>query len=116
MRLLRPEELPSGFSYPDDFMRIVEHGLVDLEPWWILAGDEARTRARGLSERFPQRTLVPFARRQDNDDVACFEMDGAYGPVVIIHDFATPGWEQHASHDSAYGWLQRAIAEFAEFD
>ncbi len=113
-QLLSAAELPEGFHYPHQFLRTVELGLVDLEPWWILHGDLLRERQVGLRTRYPARTLVPFARRQDNDDVACFDVDT--GKLVIVHDFAAPGWEQRAEFDDFYGWLRQAIDEFVEFD
>jgi hypothetical protein len=64
---LLTENLPEGFSYPSEFLRIVDLGLVDLEPWWIFDGDLLKIRYEGLRKRFPDRSLVPFARRQDNE-------------------------------------------------
>jgi hypothetical protein len=112
--LLIAAELPEGFRYPHAFLRTVELGLVNLEPWWVLHGDLLRARQAGVRTRYPTRTLVPFARRQDNDDVACFDVDT--GTVVIVHDFADPGWEQRAAFNDFYGWLRHAIDEFVEFD
>jgi hypothetical protein len=112
--LLSAAELPEGFAYPHQFRRTVELGLVDLEPWCMLQGDLLRARQAGLRTRYPARTFVPFARRQDNDDVACFDMDS--GKVVIVHDFAAPGWEQRAAFDDFYGWLRRAFDDFVAFD
>lgn len=37
--------------------------------------------------------VIPFARRDDNDDIACFEV-GKGKSVQIIHDFASEGFEQ----------------------
>lgn len=69
--LLKGSDLPQNFGYPRLFVRVAEQGLLDLEPWHVLVGDELRRRAAGLAKRCPDRTLVPFASRQDNDDVAC---------------------------------------------
>jgi hypothetical protein len=112
--LLSAAELPEEFRYPHQFLRAVERGLVDLEPWWMLDGDLLRTRQAGLRTRYPNRTFVPFAWRQDNDDVACFDADT--GTVVIVHDFAAPGWEQLVEFDDFYGWLRQAIDDFVAFD
>lgn len=113
-QLLSAAELPERFCYPHQFLRTVELGLVDLEPWQILHGDLLRARQAGLRTRYPVRTLVSFARRQDNDDVACFDVDR--GKVVIVHDFAAPGWEQRAEFDDFYGWLRHAVDDFVEYD
>jgi hypothetical protein len=34
--LLHDAELPGGFAYPSLIVRIVDLGLTNLEPWWIL--------------------------------------------------------------------------------
>lgn len=36
-------------------------------------GDQVVSRMDGLKKRYPNRILVPFDRRIDNDDLACFE-------------------------------------------
>src|SRR5688500_8899490 len=104
LRLLSDAELPEGFSYPGEFLRAVRLGLVNLEPWTIVDGEHLRRRFAGLRERYPTRTLVPFAERQDNDDVACWDAD--HGGVTIVHDFASPGWEQRWRVAGFHEWLR----------
>lgn len=113
MELLTVSDLPRGFSYPTSFVRVVELGLIDIEPWRILGGDELRGLMYGLAERYPERELVPFARRQDNDDVACWA-ESTSG-VVVIHDFASPGSEQRENYENFHGWLRRAIEDLIEW-
>jgi hypothetical protein len=112
--LLTAAELPDGFAYPAEFLRVVELGLMDLEPWYIFEGDDLRLRVAGLRKRYA-RSLVPFARRQDNDDIAVWDLDAA-GTVAIVHDFASPGWEQRARLGSFRDWLHRAIDDLIEFE
>lgn len=114
--LLTTEELPVGFWYPPSFARIVELGLTNLEPWHILEGAELRERRSGLKRRFPSRDLVPFARRQDTDDVACWEPEDRGGRVVVIHDFASPGWEDRAEYDGFHEWLRQAVEDLIDFE
>lgn len=113
--LFSNEELPAGFSYPRQFEHIVELGLLDLEPWHILKGEALRDTKAGLAQRYPDRRLIPFAYRQDNDDVACWQA-GESESVFVIHDFASAGWEQRASFASFYDWLRQAIEDLIEFD
>lgn len=114
IELLNANELPPNFEYPREFIRVVELGILDIEPWQILRGDLLEWRYHGMQERYPGRTLVPFAARQDNDDVACWE-DGN-STVLIVHDFAEPGWEARESYEGFYDWLRRAIDDLIEFD
>lgn len=113
--LLLEKEWPAGFSYPRQFKRLVERGLTDLEPWYFLEGRPLRDSMAGLAERYPDRQLVPFARRQDNDDVACWQA-GTGQQVFVIHDHASPGWEQRGQFAGFYDWLRRAVEDFIEFD
>ena len=115
MSLLSAADLPAEFSYPSQFLRLVELGLTDLEPWCIMAGDELGSRFQGLRGRYPSRVVVPFARRIDNDDVACWDLDRG-GRVSILHDFASPGWEQQAEFEDVYAWLRQVVEDLIEYD
>lgn len=115
MNLLTATESPPGFRYPDAFLRIVGLRLIELEPWYILEGDRLRAATAGLRSRYPSHVVVPFARRQDNDDIACFLVE-PLGAVQIIHDFASPGWETRDVFPSVYEWLRQAINDLIEFD
>jgi hypothetical protein len=112
--LLSTVDLPEGFEYPPEFIRVVELGLTSIEPWWIIDGDRLRSRFIGLRERYRKRSLVPFAVRQDNDDVACW--DTMAGNVAIVHDFASPQYEQRSEFDNFYAWFRQAIEDFIEFE
>jgi len=111
--LLSVPDLPTGFEYPPQFVRVVELGLTQLEPWWVVQGDALRERHRGLQERYPTRALVPFAVRQDRDDVACFDVD--QGCVSIVLDFAGAGFEQRERLSDFDAWLMQAIEDLIEF-
>lgn len=112
--LLSVGDLPEGFDYPREFVRVVELGLTNIEPWWIVEGDTLRARYSGLRERYTNRRLVLFAVRQDNDDVACWDADT--GKVVIVHDFASPGYEQRAEFPDFYSWFRQAIEDLIAFE
>ncbi|WP_375431308.1 hypothetical protein [uncultured Friedmanniella sp.] len=114
--LLSLTDLPEEFSYPPFFIRVVGLGLTNLEPWWIIEGDVLLMKYQGLRKRYPTRRLIPFARRQDNDDVACWDLELARGGVVIIHDFAEPGWERREEMVSFENWLRRAVEDLIEFE
>lgn len=108
-------ELPSWFRYPRPFLRVLEAGLVRFPPWKILDGPASLRYRVGLKERFPARELFPFALRTDCDDVACWE-EGYLDRVDVIHDFASPGWEQEAAFATFWEWLRSAIDDFIAFD
>ncbi len=108
--LMEGSELPSWFNYPKEFLRIVEQGLLDLDPWVILQANATRAKILGLAKRYPSRQLVPFAAREDNDDVACWEKNKP-DVIVVIHDYASPGWENRMEFLSFWDWLRSALEE-----
>lgn len=114
--LLDTADLPADFQYPSEFLRVVDLGLVRLEPWFILMGDLPRRHNQGLRERYPNRHLVPFARGQDNDDIACWDLDQGAGAVVTVHDFASPGWETKAEFSCFDDWLRQAVEDLLSFE
>ena len=114
MNLFNAEEIYPKFKYPYGLERIVDLGLTDLDLWFILEAPFAEQYCLDLKKRYPDRKLIPFAKRVDCDDVACFEVDKPK-KVEIIHDFADPGWEQRAEHPDFWAWFKEAIDEFIEF-
>ena len=112
--LLLASELPVGFAYPDEFLRVVELGLTNLEPWSIMEGAQLRNRYHGIRDRYPSRMILPFARREDNDDVACWDVTS--GGVAIIHDFASPGMERREVFSSFNAWLRQAIEDLINYE
>lgn len=114
LELLTENELPNGFVYPRELKRMLNLGLINLEPWHLLAGERLRFNMAGLAERYPKLKLIPFAYRQDNDDFACWQFE-IPGTVFIIHDFAL-GHEHRGQFVDFYAWLRRAIEDFIEFD
>ncbi|WP_461612169.1 hypothetical protein [Clostridium sp. Marseille-QA1073] len=103
------------FKYPDSFVKVVELKLLDFDLWYIMDEEKILNRFKGLKERYPNRKLIPFARRDDNDDIACFEVDKGER-VQIIHDFASVGCEQRKEYNDFWTWLEEAIREMIEYN
>jgi hypothetical protein len=113
MELIK-HDLPVGFTYPEEFMTVINQGLTDLEPWAIMSGEYLKDRYEGLKKRYKE-GLVPFARRLDNDDLACWDID-VPEKVVIIHDFASKGWEKKKVFNSFWEWFRQAVEDMIEFN
>lgn len=107
--------LPNDFNFPEGLYRIINQNLTNIEPWYILNPNQIEKRMEGLKRRYPERSLIPFAKRGDNDDIACFEYKK--GEVVyIIHDFASAGWEEHGQYNTFWDWFRAAIEEMINFN
>lgn len=99
-----------GFTFPEAFWKILELNLVDYEFWYIMDAEQIQQRRTELLQRYPNRNLIPFARRDNNDDIACFEMNHGER-VFIVHDYASEGWERRQEFDAFWSWFVSAIKE-----
>ena len=113
MELYNASSKYPDFEYPYGLEKVAELGLVDLDIWFLMDAPFAESYSTSMAERYPERKLVPFAKRTDNDDVACFEV-GKPGKIEIIHDFADPGWEQRAEYDDFWEWFADAVSLLIE--
>ncbi len=113
---LPSDVLPHEFSYPLSFQLLVERGLLNWEPWECLAGRPLLDRFIGVRGRYPDRQLIPFARRADRDDVACWDLDRSSGTISVIEDFAPPGDEQTDLLGSLADWLRLVLNDMIEFE
>jgi hypothetical protein len=111
---LRVEDLDVPMVYPDGLERVLEQGLFDLTPWHIMDREAAKQRLHGLRNRYKAK-YVPFARRQDNDDIACIDPERS-GHVVIVHDFAAEGYERRQDFDSFWDWFRAAVDDMIAFE
>ncbi|MBP3800972.1 MAG: hypothetical protein J6I85_02920 [Clostridia bacterium] len=103
----------ADFAYPEAYYKILELNLTNFDYWYFIPDEDIEVRIEGMKKRYPNRKLVPFARRGDNDDVACFEI-GKGETVQIIHDFASSGYEQREEYKNIWLWLKAAIKELEE--
>lgn len=113
--IVPPHQRPAWLEYPRSFYRLIEQGLIHVTPWHIMEAERAVIHACGLAERYPGRALFPFAYRQNNDDVACWS-NGSGEKVFVIHDFASPGWEDVEEFSDVWTWFRSAIDETIEWD
>lgn len=115
MEIFNAKEIYENYSYPEEFKKIVDLNLVDLDLWYLMNKEQVEIRIKGLKDRYPQRKLIPFARRDDGDDIACFEV-GKENRVQIIHDFASAGYEQRKEYECFWDWFRDAVEEMINKD
>lgn len=107
--LLSEGERPAWLNYPAELVALVATGRVSVTPWHICKIDAVRWDLAHLKDRLG-RELIPFAHRQDREDLACFEK-GKGTQVMIIHDNTDPGYEDEGSYPSFSDWLRAAEEE-----
>lgn len=101
------------YFYPEEYIKIIDLNLVDMSVWYLMEKEQVEVRINGLRNRYPKRKLIPFAKRDDRDDIACFEV-GKGNKVQIIHDFASDGYEQRIEYESFWDWFRDAIEEMIQ--
>lgn len=108
------EEMGVGVNCPHELQRVHEQRLLNLSPWHVMSREQVAQRLKGLRGRY-SRPYVPFASRQDNDDIACLEASRP-GQVVIVHDFASEGSEVRGEYDSFWAWFRSAVEDMILFE
>lgn len=98
------------YNYPQGYIKLKELHLIDFEYWYFIPDNQVDKRFMGMKERFPNRKYIPFARRDDCDDIACFE-SGKGETVFIIHDYASDGYEERKRYNDIWEWVRDAIDE-----
>jgi hypothetical protein len=114
INLLQPDDLDVPLPPAGGLLRVVEQNIVDLTPWHIMPRELARKRLQGLRQRY-ERKYVPFAHRQDNDDLAVMVPE-APDRVLVIHDFADSGTEVVAEFSSFWEWFRAAVEDMIMFE
>lgn len=115
IELLKECELPHNFVYPKSIIKLLELNLTNFDVWYFMDIESVRIRLTGLQKRYPSRCLIPFARRGDCDDIACFEV-GKGEQIFVIHDFASSGYEQRKVYENMWEWLKDVISTMIEYE
>ncbi len=113
-----PDEVQKlQFDLPSAYFKVFELSLTNLTPWHFLDDDGFIGVYDVLKELYNNYKVIPFARRIDNDDVACVVVQSNQYPanyVVVIHMFASSGDEIDAVYETFWEWFRVAIDEMIE--
>ena len=106
-------------SLPALYAHMIECGIIDLHPWFLLQGEAQTRRAQHIGKVLFGWEIIPFARRTDDDDVACW----TGSKVVVIDDWdvwpdenGMPIRRVGREYSSMEEWFLAAARDFIEFD
>ena len=92
--------------------------FTQLEPWYFLPNDQIFDAA----ERWPagrlESPLIAFARRQDCDDIACFDFTPGNNLKVLLIEGWTGGGNAYSvldEYSTFWEWLKSAIDDIADW-
>ena len=117
---LNNKSLPKDFTFPQEFIAFVsQKELPNLHPWWLLYTYEGAFDAwlKIVRKQYPSRSLIPFAKIEYTDDIACFDgLDFSGNPKVFyVHSYASPGWEDRGCVNNFSEWLKYALEDAEEY-
>lgn len=104
----RLEDFPGWLQLPNKYFELIQLSQNAFLPWYLINRDDYLTKRKGLQERYPSRELVPFAKHDYSDDVACWDRN-KLSKVVIVHDYASPGYENRYIFESFDDWYNYVI-------
>lgn len=113
-------DLPRGFKYPDFYVDYVDTNRIPTHvPWFFLCETVGLVSEfyELAKQDYPNRKLIPFARYDGTDDVACFDGDDLSGnpKVHLVHFWASAGWEDRGSLTNFKAWLALAKKESGDY-
>lgn len=110
-----------NYNYPTEFVKTIQlDPAIDLEPWWFIAYEDGDVNYwyQTLKNLYPKRELIPYAKFNANDDIACFDGNDHSGEpkIFVIHAYASEGWELHRTYESYSDWLDAALKTHKEWE
>ena len=99
----------------ESYKWIIEHNMVGFEPFtqfqpWYLLPQKVCFWVNKKWSNSISMGLLAFARRQDNDDFACFNIEnGVVKNVYIIHGWTDNGYDIVNSGIDIWDWLHLAL-------
>jgi hypothetical protein len=110
-----------GFTPPRGYFVLLDRKMVNFEPfgvlrpWYYLDNKNLLF----IKEKWPhgpaKETLVAFARRQDSDEIACFEVSGENAiAVVVINGWTTNGYAILSKYTDFWLWFKSVVDDIAE--
>ncbi|TDH19698.1 hypothetical protein EXU57_22590 [Segetibacter sp. 3557_3] len=108
--------LPKSYHWIINKQLVGFKAFSQLEPWFFLLPGDCFWANEKWSNSSQEKLFV-FAKRQDNDDLACFKVleNGVVESVYLIHGWTSSGFDIIERFDSLWGWLQLVVKDIEEW-
>ncbi len=107
---------PQGYFWLNDRGIIGHKEFSQLQPWFYL--DECDCFFVNVKwKNITNDNLFAFARRQDNDELACFKLDatGSVISVIIINGWSSDGFDLIQEYPDFWAWVHQVIDDVKEW-
>jgi hypothetical protein len=109
-------------TYPKEYNWVVERGLAgfgpftQLQPWFFTPKDQSFWATKQWNHSL-DKDLFVFARRQDNDEFACFsfDVDGNLEGIVVVQGWIEDGFEVLREFSSFWEWFKFVIDDISDW-
>lgn len=89
--------------------------FTQLEPWYFLPDGEIFDVTQKWPSGRDESPLIAFARRQDCDDIACFDFSlGNSLKVVLIEGWSAGAYSVITEYTTFWEWMKSVIDDIAE--
>ena len=105
-------DLPDGFKYPAEYLEFISKHQENLYPWWFISSESEIGKICLSTMKSQPKILVPFAKTDLYDDIACFDGSNNFGNPSIIMVCSTP--ERSYGFTNFNEWLVQAKLESSE--
>ena len=114
-----------GFETPDGYDRLLDSGEISfrdspMDPWYLIDGEHFAVINSLFQKTWHYRTrsmpgkIVPFVRRGDCDDIACFLVWPDRTEVFLVHGWTTGGYDVIAEYATFEDWVEAARGDVAQ--
>ena len=110
IEVLEDELKKIGFTYPDSFMKVVNLKLLNFDLWYIMDEEKVLGYLKDFSEKYPERSLVPFAQKGKDGVIACFGA-GKGDKIEVVNVSGTEDIKAKSEYADFWEWLEDAIRE-----
>jgi hypothetical protein len=109
-------EPPRGYTWAQERGIIGQQPTSALEPWFYLAPADIFDPDEKWSKQRTRYRLVAFARRYDQDAIACFAIaDRTVQRIVVIQGWTSDGYDVVAEYATYWEWLKSVIDDIADW-
>jgi len=105
---LSTDEFELVYNYPDALERLVALRLINFDLWYLMNREQSMVIWKQMSLNCDRKGLIPFARRGDNEDIACFEVANNE-KVLVLKNCEYLGYRPRQAFDSVWDWFRDAI-------
>ncbi|MFD1246034.1 hypothetical protein [Paralysiella testudinis] len=107
--------IPKGYEWFIDKKLVGFDAFTQLQPWYFVSSEEIFWATESWPDIVNEKLLV-FARRQDNDDLACFSVkDDKVVGIFLIQGWINNGFEVIKKFEDFWEWAKFVIDDIAEW-